>query len=436
MNSRLTIETIKEIVDEGLIVNKKENELLNELNKIVIEYIKKKGLIVYGGTAINALLMQKKDKIYEKDDTLDYDFMTPNVETDVIELAQIFYKKNFKYVHAISALHQNTYRIRIEFDPELTTDISWIPEKIFNNMPTVTIKGIKYISHEVQIINLFLSLIDIHNIFRWDKDIIRLNKILKYYPIHYVNEEMNTVNEKMNTVNGGTLKKANQKTNKKANQKIDDLTRKFIYKQECIISGFDAYNQHIQILMKSPKIVPNYYMSVYSIDPEKLAEKYVAYIKKHTKGTVSIKKHSWFLDYFPNSYHIYDDKTLLLIIYDSIEINTKKINGIQYVSVAYLIYALLVEHLRNITLNVHTSMKTILNNMVYFLFNNDVSEKNPFYFIDLTQKYDRQNTDIYKGNIDMFYGSRKLLNYKPEINFEPDNINVDKKSISGSEIKQ
>ena len=62
--------------------------------KIVEDFIKKKDLICYGGTAIDALL-PNDDKIYNKDVELsDYDFFTYNALEDAKELADISHDSN------------------------------------------------------------------------------------------------------------------------------------------------------------------------------------------------------------------------------------------------------------------------------------------------------------------------------------------------------
>ena len=64
---------------------------------IVEEFIKRKKLICYGGTAINNIL-PKKAQFYDKKFELpDYDVFSPNAIDDAKELTDIFYKKGFLF---------------------------------------------------------------------------------------------------------------------------------------------------------------------------------------------------------------------------------------------------------------------------------------------------------------------------------------------------
>ena len=73
------------------------NRLVNtpevqDMIRIVEDFIKKKNLICYGGVAIDALLPEQ-DKIYDKNIELsDYDFYTPNALEDAKELADLYAK--------------------------------------------------------------------------------------------------------------------------------------------------------------------------------------------------------------------------------------------------------------------------------------------------------------------------------------------------------
>ena len=60
---------------------------------IVEEFLRKKKLICYGGTAINNILPEE-DQFYNKDlEIPDYDFFSPNALADAKELADIYAKE-------------------------------------------------------------------------------------------------------------------------------------------------------------------------------------------------------------------------------------------------------------------------------------------------------------------------------------------------------
>ena len=87
--------------------NKQGKKVVNSPNvkqmlKIVEGFIKKKKLLLYGGTAINALL-PKQDKFYDFSTEIpDYDMYSPNALNDAKELADIFAKEGFENIEAKS----------------------------------------------------------------------------------------------------------------------------------------------------------------------------------------------------------------------------------------------------------------------------------------------------------------------------------------------
>lgn len=158
--------------------------------EIVKEFIRKRKLILYGGTAIDFALRLKGDQIYS-DDTLsvpDLDFYSPQNVADAYDLAEILYEAGFES-RAINALHAGTMRVDAG-DNHFVADISYMPPAIFAKIPTLKYAGMKLVSPE----NIY---IDLHNslahpfsnppqevIFeRWGKDIKRFNKLFSYYPV-------------------------------------------------------------------------------------------------------------------------------------------------------------------------------------------------------------------------------------------------------------
>lgn len=109
---------------------------------IVKNFIKRKGLKVYGGLAINAYL--KSDmKIYKKGDIPDYDVFSPEPWDDAVELADIFYEQGYKYIEAKAGMHAGTYRVYVDF--WLVADISYMPQQQYDMIKTKTINGMKFV---------------------------------------------------------------------------------------------------------------------------------------------------------------------------------------------------------------------------------------------------------------------------------------------------
>ena len=110
----LMLSTIKLAEDKYSInINDK---IIKKIIKIVEKFISDKGLICYGGTAINNLL-PKKDKFYQETEFPDYDFYSMTPMKDAVELANIYYEHGYKNVQAKSGVHYGTYKVYVNFLP-------------------------------------------------------------------------------------------------------------------------------------------------------------------------------------------------------------------------------------------------------------------------------------------------------------------------------
>jgi len=101
-------------------------EIIDEVAKFII----KKKLLLYGGFALN-LLLPKKDKFYKEYTMNDFDCYSPNAKADAIELSKILSEKNYKYIKIKHALHENTFKIYVNFIQIL--DITQISKGLYNS---------------------------------------------------------------------------------------------------------------------------------------------------------------------------------------------------------------------------------------------------------------------------------------------------------------
>jgi len=160
---------------------------------IVREFIARKGLILYGGTAIDYALRLKGDRIYpdELDKVADLDAFSPNNVADAYELADELYAAGFEEVRVINALHVETMRVDIGHN-HWVSDLSYRPREIFDMMPRLEYKGMLLLHPDFQRVDLHSSLAFPYDnaprevIFdRWSKDIKRFNLLTKYYSIQF-----------------------------------------------------------------------------------------------------------------------------------------------------------------------------------------------------------------------------------------------------------
>lgn len=155
---------------------------------IVSEYIKKRKLILVGGMAIDFALKLKGDSIYDNFEVPDYDMYSPDNYQDAINIGKLLCENDLPNISIIRGFHMSTMRVRVNFEP--VADITYCPKSVFDKIPTL-----KY--EQLLIIHPLYQYIDQHNalaypyrnpqwggnIFRWKKDIKRLNLLQEYYPI-------------------------------------------------------------------------------------------------------------------------------------------------------------------------------------------------------------------------------------------------------------
>ena len=99
---------------------------------ILEDFLKKKKLICYGGTAINNIL-PLEDQFYDKNIEIpDYDFYSPNALDDAKELADIYYNNGFQEVEAKAGVHYGTYKVFVNFIP--VADITYLEKPLFKRI--------------------------------------------------------------------------------------------------------------------------------------------------------------------------------------------------------------------------------------------------------------------------------------------------------------
>ena len=147
---------------------------------IVENFIKKKSLICYGGTAINNIL-PKKDQFYNKDIEIpDYDFFSPNALKDAKDLADIYVDAGFTEVEAKAGQHFGTYKVFVNFVG--IADITSIPKELFYTLKkdSIQVAGILYAPPNYLRMGMYLELSrPAGDTSRWEKVLKRLTLLNK-----------------------------------------------------------------------------------------------------------------------------------------------------------------------------------------------------------------------------------------------------------------
>ena len=151
---------------------------------IVENFLRKKNLVCYGGTAINNIL-PKQDQFYNKDIEIpDYDFYSPNALNDAKELTDIYVENGFQEVEAKSGQHHGTFKVFVDFIP--VADITSLPKDLFNAIKKESIKvaGILYAPPNLLRMGMYLELSrPAGDVSRWEKVLKRLILLNKHHPL-------------------------------------------------------------------------------------------------------------------------------------------------------------------------------------------------------------------------------------------------------------
>lgn len=157
---------------------------VKKIISILEDFLKKKKLVCYGGTAINNIL-PVEDQFYDKNIEIpDYDFYSPRALDDAKELADIYYKEGFQEVEAKAGVHHGTYKVYVNFIP--VADITYLEKPLFNRVQKEAIRvyGILYCPPNFLRMNMYLELSrPAGDISRWEKVLKRLILLNKNYPL-------------------------------------------------------------------------------------------------------------------------------------------------------------------------------------------------------------------------------------------------------------
>jgi hypothetical protein len=151
---------------------KQSNDIITII-KILENFMRRKKVVCYGGTAINNIL-PVTDQFYDKDVEIpDYDFFSPMALKHATELADIYANNNYDSVEVRSGVHKETYKVFVNFIP--IADITQLEPKIFKVLIKNAIRkeGISYAPPD------YLRLQMYNELSRPDGDVSRWEKVYK-----------------------------------------------------------------------------------------------------------------------------------------------------------------------------------------------------------------------------------------------------------------
>ena len=179
---------LRQAVDEAEEIQGKKVANSPEVKRIigiVENFIRRKGLIIYGGESINRL-MPKQDQFYNRDlEIPDLDMYSSTALNDAKELVDIYIKEGFQEVEAKSGQHHGTYKVYVNFIP--VADITYMPKELFNALKkdAVRVGGILCSPPNLLRMGMYLELSrPMGNVERWEKVLKRLTLLNIYYPMY------------------------------------------------------------------------------------------------------------------------------------------------------------------------------------------------------------------------------------------------------------
>jgi len=227
----VNLEELKDVMDaeQNITVGDKLKRF-KKLFELMKTYLKKHKIILYGGTAMN-LHLPDESKIYTDEDFPDFDCFSLNPKKDTEDLANIFSKNNYKYIEIKHAIHDDTFKLYVDFEPILDlTKISKANHEVLmreaceiDGYYVTSIKHLKSASY------LELA-IPKGALFRWQKVVQRI-KLLE--------------SEFKNNKSSFSIKNIQFISfNKKINETVE-LMRSYAIENGLVLAGNDAIEYHL-----------------------------------------------------------------------------------------------------------------------------------------------------------------------------------------------
>lgn len=181
------LKILREAIDNASsILGKKtaQSPIIQEIIKILEDFLRSKKTLCYGGTAINNILPEQY-RFYNKNIEIpDYDFFSPHALKCAKELADIYYKAGYEEVEAKAGVHEGTYKVYVNFIP--IADITYMEKNIFNNLhkQSIKINAINYCPPNFLRMAMYQELSrPMGDVSRWEKVLKRLILLNKNFPL-------------------------------------------------------------------------------------------------------------------------------------------------------------------------------------------------------------------------------------------------------------
>ena len=165
-----------------------DGPMVDRALEIVRKFIVARGLILFGGLAIDYALRREGSRIYPDDQRPDFDFLSMRSVDDAYDLADLLQEAGFESVGAVRAIHVQTMKVRTDYI--WVADIGYVPPDVFATIPTFDYQGMRVVHPDYQRMDMHLAFCFPFNgppredvFHRWRKDLKRFNLFEAHYPI-------------------------------------------------------------------------------------------------------------------------------------------------------------------------------------------------------------------------------------------------------------
>jgi DNA polymerase III epsilon subunit-like protein len=309
IDEEIILKNLSKLEEEAKMIylNKYEptiHEIRNVYNDIM-NFIKEKNRIIYGGFAQNSLIKEKneRDVFYKETDIADVEFYSPDPIGDTIDLVDFLSKKNYKFTEGKEGVHPETYKLFVNFINYC--DISYMPKNIYDNCPTIKINGIRFTHPHFMLIDAYRVYSDpMTSYFRLTKTFTRFNKLINYYPL---DEDM-LYNK---------LKPSSGLDKQKSEETLEFIRKKIIHDSELVVVGHYAFNQLMK-LSNAPEtyLIDCYYYQIISTNYSEDIQR-IHNMMKNRFPNVVVKKYYPFFQFLDRSTEFFINNTLILRVYDA-----------------------------------------------------------------------------------------------------------------------
>jgi hypothetical protein len=198
MSRKAEAKTVKKAIEKYEIIQ--GEKLVNsdehlEIIHILEQFLKKKGLMCYGGLALNNIL-PKNARFYAEHEMPDYDVYSSRPIKDLKEIADIYYEKGYTNCNAsANPIHAGSYKLFVNYTGIL--DITYVPPVLYDKLyvDRIIVDGISYTPVDFLRRSVYNELSNPQgDVSRFEKVYSRLNIVDKYYPVHSPIKFQNSIN--------------------------------------------------------------------------------------------------------------------------------------------------------------------------------------------------------------------------------------------------